>query len=50
MVIGLLMVAALSCGCVSGGNVSHTDSPAATKPDAPMLCRDGSTPPCNDRG
>ncbi|MEP6884806.1 MAG: hypothetical protein ABJC66_08655 [Gammaproteobacteria bacterium] len=50
IVIGLLVAACLASGCVSGGNVSHADSPGATKHDAPTLCRDGSTPPCNDRG
>ena len=50
IVIGLLIAACLAAGCVSGGNITHVDSPGATKPDAPMLCKDGSTPPCNDRG
>ena len=50
-VISLFIVAFLMCGCVAGSNISHEDSPAATKRDAgPALCRDGSTPPCNDRG
>jgi hypothetical protein len=48
-VISLLIAASL-CGCVAGGNIAHEDSPGATKHDAPTLCRDGSTPPCNDRG
>ncbi|HEY1312669.1 MAG TPA: hypothetical protein VGE92_02270 [Steroidobacteraceae bacterium] len=47
----MLIAAYLTCGCVSGGNVTHEDSPAATQRDAgPALCRDGTTPPCNDRG
>ena len=46
----LLFVVFLMPGCVSGGNVPHEDSPGATKRDSgPALCRDGSTPPCNDR-
>jgi hypothetical protein len=49
-VISLLIAASLACGCVAGSQVSHEDSPAATKRDAgPTLCRDGTTPPCNDR-
>lgn len=45
-----LLVTFLMTGCVSGGNVTHEDSPGATKRDSgPALCRDGSTPPCNDR-
>jgi hypothetical protein len=47
----LLIAAYLATGCVAGSNISHEDSPGATKRDAgPALCRDGSTPPCNDRG
>jgi hypothetical protein len=43
------IAAYLLYGCASG-NVTHEDSPGATKRDAgPALCRDGSTPPCNDR-
>lgn len=46
----LLLTVNLMTGCVSGGNVTHEDSPGATKRDSgPALCRDGSTPPCNDR-
>ena len=46
-----LLIAAWLAGCVAGGNVSHEDSPGAVKRDAgPVLCKDGSTPPCNDRG
>ena len=45
-----LLVVFVMTGCVSGGNVTHEDSPGATKRDSgPALCRDGSTPPCNDR-
>ncbi|GAC1478136.1 MAG: hypothetical protein NVS1B6_19550 [Steroidobacteraceae bacterium] len=45
-----LLLAACLAGCVAGSNVSHEDSPAAVKRDAgPALCKDGSTPPCNDR-
>ena len=43
------VAACLICGCAAGG-IPHDDSPAATKRDSgPALCRDGSTPPCNDR-
>jgi hypothetical protein len=46
-----LLIAACLAGCVAGSNVSHEDSPGAVKRDAgPVLCKDGSTPPCNDRG
>jgi len=49
-VISLLIAASLACGCVAGSQVSHEDSPAASKRDAgPTLCRDGTTPPCNTR-
>jgi hypothetical protein len=49
-VLTLLIAAFLTIGCVAGSNISHEDSPGATKRDAgPALCRDGSTPPCNDR-
>ncbi|MEP6548376.1 MAG: hypothetical protein ABJD53_13030 [Gammaproteobacteria bacterium] len=49
-VIVLLVAAYLASGCVAGSNISHADGPGASKPDAPTLCRDGTTPPCNDRG
>ncbi|HME38936.1 MAG TPA: hypothetical protein VKG63_08225 [Steroidobacteraceae bacterium] len=50
IIIGMLVAAFLASGCVSGGNISHEDSPGATKRDAgPALCRDTTTPPCNDR-
>lgn len=49
-IVSVFIAAFLISGCVAGGNVSHEDSPAATKRDSgPTLCRDGSTPPCNDR-
>jgi hypothetical protein len=49
-IVSLLVVAWLAAGCMTGGNVTHEDSPGAVKRDAgPALCRDGSTPPCNDR-
>jgi hypothetical protein len=49
-ILSLFIVALLTCGCVAGSTISHEDDPAATKRDAgPTLCRDGSTPPCNDR-
>jgi hypothetical protein len=50
-VLGLIIAAYLATACVSGSNISHEDSPGATKRDGgPTLCRDGSVPPCNDRG
>jgi hypothetical protein len=50
MLGSFLLTTSLMVGCVAGGNVSHEDSPGATKRDSgPALCRDGSTPPCNDR-
>jgi hypothetical protein len=49
-IVTLFIAAFLTCGCVAGSTISHEDSPAATKHDGgPTLCRDGSTPPCNDR-
>jgi hypothetical protein len=49
-IVSLFVAAWLISGCLTGGNVSHEDSPGATKRDeGPALCRDGSTPPCNDR-
>lgn len=49
---GFLVAVYLVAGCAaSGGNVPHADSEGAAKRDTgPVLCRDGSTPPCNDRG
>jgi hypothetical protein len=50
MLGSFLLIAYLMAGCVAGSTVSHEDSPGATKRDSgPALCRDGSTPPCNDR-
>jgi hypothetical protein len=50
-IVSFLIAGWLLSGCVAGGNITHEDSPAATKRDeGPALCRDGSTPPCNDRG
>jgi len=50
MLGSFLLTTCLMGGCVAGSNVSHEDSPGATKRDSgPALCRDGSTPPCNDR-
>jgi hypothetical protein len=50
MVGSLLLITFLMVGCVAGSTISHEDSPGATKRDSgPALCRDGSTPPCNDR-
>ena len=50
IVITLLIAACLASGCAAGSNISHEDSPAAVKRDqGPVLCRDGTIPPCNDR-
>ena len=50
ILVSLAMTACLLGGCVAGSTVPHDDSPAATKRDeGPTLCRDGTTPPCNDR-
>jgi len=49
-IASFFIAAYLIYGCASGGNIPHDDSPGATKRDSgPALCRDGSTPPCNDR-
>ncbi len=46
----LFFAAIVLSGCVSGSTVPHADSPAVVNNDAgPALCRDGTTPPCNDR-
>ncbi len=39
-------------GCVTAGSAEpHADGPGATTPtEGPTLCRDGTAPPCNDRG
>jgi hypothetical protein len=50
-IVGFLIAAWLISGCAGAGNISHEDSPAgANRDEGPVLCRDGSTPPCNDRG
>ncbi|HEX4240027.1 MAG TPA: hypothetical protein VHZ53_01350 [Steroidobacteraceae bacterium] len=49
LMAGFLMALVMLSGCATG-NIPHADSEGATKRDAgPMLCHDGSTPPCNDR-
>jgi len=46
----LLAAACLLASCVSGSNVSHEESTSPDKQDGgPVLCRDGTTPPCNTR-
>ncbi len=47
----LFFASLVLCGCVAGGSaIPHADSPAVANTDAgPELCRDGTTPPCNDR-
>lgn len=46
----LVVAAFVMSGCVSGGNITHADSPASEKRDeGPALCRDGTIPPCNTR-
>jgi hypothetical protein len=48
--ITCLLVGCLLAGCVAGSRVAHDDSPGMTRQDGgPVLCRDGTTPPCNDR-
>jgi hypothetical protein len=49
--LGLMFAAFLITGCAaSSGSISHEDSAGTVKrEDGPVLCRDGSTPPCNDR-
>ena len=50
-VMSLLIAVWLVSGCVAGSAMTHEDSPGAVKRDeGPALCRDGTTPPCNDRG
>jgi hypothetical protein len=49
LIAGFLFAVYLLSGCVSG-NIPHDDSEGAAKREGgPTLCRDGSTPPCNDR-
>jgi hypothetical protein len=48
--VSLLLATWLVAACVAGGNISHEESPSPDKQDAgPVLCRDGTTPPCNTR-
>jgi hypothetical protein len=50
VVISLFIVACLTAGCIGPGGMTHEDSPGAVNRDlGPTLCRDGTTPPCNDR-
>jgi len=51
LLAGFLVAAYLVAGCAAaGGSIPHDDSAGATKRDeGPVLCKDGSTPPCNDR-
>ena len=50
VVISLFIVACLTAGCIGPGGVTHEDSPGMVNRDlGPTLCRDGTTPPCNDR-
>ena len=50
IVICMIVAAYLASGCVVGSTIPHEDSPGATKRDeGPALCRDTTTPPCNDR-
>jgi hypothetical protein len=48
-IVSFLIAGWLISGCAAT-NISHEDSPAgANRDEGPVLCRDGSTPPCNDR-
>ena len=48
-ILSLLIAAYLISGCADTG-IAHEDGPAAKKgSEGPALCRDGTTPPCNDR-
>jgi len=50
LLTSVFVVACLMSGCVAGSTIPHDDSPASANRDAgPVLCRDGTTPPCNDR-
>ncbi len=50
LLTSVLVAACLMAGCVAGSTVPHDDSPGSVKRDeGPVLCRDGTTPPCNDR-
>ncbi len=45
----MLMISVLG-GCVAGNPVTHADDPAASTPSqGPVLCRDGTAPPCVPR-
>ena len=52
IIAGLIVAAFLTAGCAtSGANNPHEDSKGTVpRENGPTLCRDGSTPPCNDRG
>jgi hypothetical protein len=46
----LLLCLCVLSGCVAGSTISHDDSAASVNHDSgPLLCKDGSTPPCNPR-
>lgn len=46
----VLLAASVLAGCVAGSAIPHEDSPAgANRDEGPVLCRDGTPPPCNDR-
>jgi hypothetical protein len=50
VIISLFVAACLTSGCIGPGSIRHADSPGVVKRDqGPVLCHDGSTPPCNDR-
>ena len=52
MIAGFIIATLLGAGCVTtGANNPHEDSQGTVpRENGPTLCRDGSTPPCNDRG
>jgi len=46
----IVVAAVLLSGCVAGNNVSHDDDPGSARRDTgPVLCRDGTAPPCVPR-
>jgi hypothetical protein len=46
----LIVAAFLLSGCANNTGISHEDSAGSVKREGgPVLCKDGSTPPCNDR-
>jgi PBP1b-binding outer membrane lipoprotein LpoB len=48
--VSVLLAAYLLAGCVAASRAPGDDSPAAGNQDrTPMLCRNGTPPPCNDR-